>query len=222
MLLPLILVGDYSDLSADSLSVNWYGDDYTTPGPPLGVATHIAYLTRPGRRIGNVFISDDRGRIFEEDTTDLVEFGGESIIVPAHLVLGDVGGGDDEGKKIVRCWSYLESENSDWKLRIWSGDERAYPPFSGINLIRELKPGGESIAASGQSGVYPAAPAAAVYNTLSQPKSVHSHQPESEVAGRGFTFEFRFQLPSAVRFYGFGFVVEPGRARRPIVEATLV
>jgi hypothetical protein len=220
---PLILVGDYSEI-AQGL-VHWYDDDYETPGDPVGLATHLAYLARPGRRIGNVFVGDDKGRIFVEDTEDATPFVGESFIVPSHLIVGDAGGGPDEGKHVVRCWSYVESERSAWELRIWSGDERAYPPFGDpdlVNLIREVKPWGETIAASEQTGIYPAAPAAQTHDTLAQPKTVHSHQPEKETSGRGFTWEFRFLNPLGVRFYGFGFVSEPGRARRPIVQATRV
>lgn len=209
----LILVGDYSDLQSQG-TVRWYDDDFTTPGTTQGLATTLSYLTRPGRRIGNVFVGDSQGRIFEEDTTDTVPFTGESIIVPGHLLMGDPGGADDEGKKLVRCWSFVESENSGWTFRVWTGDERAYPPFDAMNWIRLVKPGGESIAASKQTGMLGA------MNTVTQAKSVHIHQPEKETAGRGFTFEYRFLNPLAVRFYGFGGVVEPGRTRRPIVEAT--
>ena len=210
----LILVGDYSDLKSQGV-VYWYDDDYTTPGTPQGLATALAYLTRPGHRIGNVFIGDSLGRICEEDTTDSVAFVGESIIVPAHLIMGDPGGGDDEGKKLTRCWSFVESESSDWKFRVWSGDERAYPSFQSMNHIRVLRPGGESIAASEQLGT------SGDLDTRVQPKTVHLHQPEKDVAGRGFTFEYRFTDPINVRFYGFGGVVEPGRTRRPIVDAIL-
>ncbi len=209
---PLILVGDYSDLSQGL--VRWYDDDFTTPGTVPGLATTLAYLIRPGHRIGNVFIGDDQGRIFEEDTADTTPFTGESIIVPSHLLMADPGGGDDEGKQLVRCWSFVESEKSSWIFRVWSGDERAYPPFDIVNLIRTAKPGGETVAASEVTGTYLG------LNTRAQPKTVHNHQPEKEISGRGFTFEYRFQNPLGVHFYGLGGVVEPGRTRRPIVEAT--
>jgi len=221
---PLILVGEYSRLANEGF-VDWFNDDYETPGSPIGIATSIAYLTRPGYFIGDIYMGDDQGRVFVEDKSETVPFIGETTIVPAHLVAGDVGGSEDEGKKVVRCWSYLESEFSDWELRIWGGDERAYPPFGDVNLIRDVKPGGESISASELTGVYPTPavgpPAVvALYDTVAQPKSVHSHQPEREVAGRGFTWEFRFINPLGVKFYGFGGVIEPGRGRRPIVSAT--
>jgi hypothetical protein len=211
----LILIGDYSDLQSSGV-VYWYDDDYTTPGTLQGLATTFAYLVRPGRRIGNVFFGDNRGRIFEEDTSDSVAFTGESIIASAHLNMGDPGGGDDEGKKLTRCWSFVESELSEWKFRVWNGDERAYPPFqsSAFNFVSIIKPGEELIAASQLLGTYVG------LDTRAQPKTVHSHQPESGASGRGFTFEYRFQNPINVRFYGFGGVVEPGRARRPLVEAT--
>jgi hypothetical protein len=211
----LILVGNYSDLKSQGV-VHWYDDDYTTPGTTQGRATTFAYLTRPGHRVGNVFIGDSLGRIFEEDTADTVAFPGESVIASSHLTMGDVGGGDDEGKRLVRCWSYVESESSAWTFRVWSGDERAYPPFRAMNWIRLIKPGGESITASKLTGTVTWEEA----DTRTQPKTVHSHQPEKETAGRGFTFEYRFQNPINVRFYGFGGVVEPGRTRRPLVEVT--
>ena len=215
MPLSLILVGDYSDLKTQGV-VNWYDDDYTTPGVILGLATTFSYLVRPGRRIGNVFFGDSLGRIFEEDTSGTVAFTGESIVVSSHLIMGDPGGGDDEGKKLTRFWSFVESEFSDWKFWVWSGDERAYPPFQSdvsFNFVYVLKPG-EDVAASELLGTYGG------LVTRAQPRTVHQHQPESGLSGRGFTFEYRFQNPISVRFYGFGGVVEPGRTRRPIVEVT--
>lgn len=225
----LILVGDYSSLATQGV-VNWYDDDFVTPGmnedDAHGLATEIAYLTRPGYRIGDVFFGDDRGRIFMEDEDET--FSGESVIVPAHLIMGDAGGDDDEGKLITRAWSYAESEHSAWAVRVWSGDERAYPPFSSnLNLIRQLKPeGGDAVSASELLDVYPrqvgAPPPAPVYDTRAQPKTVHVHKPAKGIAGRGFSFEFRFSNPRGVHFYGFGFVHEPGRTSRPLVEATRI
>jgi len=165
---------------------------------------------------------DSRGRIFQEDTTGEVAFEGDAFIVSGHLIFGDVGGDNEEGKHIARAWSYVESEKSGWELRIWSGDERAYPPFESLNLIGDIRTTREEIAASELTGTYPAVvvpPAIPTHTTRAQPRTVHIHKPNKEVSGRGFTWEFIFHNPVNVLFYGFGAVIEPGVARRPLVEA---
>jgi len=210
-----VKVGDGGDLA----SPEWFSDTHKTPSG--GYVSFAAYVVPSGQKIGKVIRGDNLGRVYEEDETDGVAYVGEPIIVPGQLFFGDFGGDNDEGHKLVRFWSYVESEDTAWNVRVWPGDERAYPPdrdpdTSVLNQIRVLVPTFvDNIAASRLTGN------SFGYTTRWQPKTVHVHGMEKPAVGRGHAFEYRFTNPLAVKFYGFGGVWEPGKANRPAWTASL-
>lgn len=244
--LPLIYVGDYSGVGSDGsggLSApEWTSDSYRTPAPepvpdfdddPIdGQTTFAAYIVPPGQKIGRFFYCDDQGRIYEEDKTGTVPFDGESVIVPAHYNGGDVGGAETEGKQLVKAWSYVVSEDSDWTFRLWPGGEYAFVPDQTLNQPLTMTPAGfsnyaipgyvDDVSASRLES-FPAEYLGVLGRRVRwQPKTVHQHKTDGSTrSGRGFTFEYIFHNPVNVEFIGLGGVHVPGSASRPIytVEA---
>jgi hypothetical protein len=238
--LPLIYVGDYSGVGSDSsggLSApEWASDSYTTPAAPAtvedpvpvkGQTTFAGYVTPPGQKIGRFYYCDDKGRIWEEDTTATVPFEGVALIVPAHLHGGDVGGAETEGKSLVKVWSYVVSEDSSWTFRLWPGGEYAFQADQTLNQPLTVTPAGfsnyavpgyvDNVAAS-RLEQFPID-----YNGVAgrrvrwQPKTVHHHKTDgSPRSGRGFIFEYRFENPVNVEFIGLGGVYVAGTASRMI------
>ena len=208
-------VSDGGDLA----SPDWFSDTHKSPND--GYTTFAAYVVPSGQRIGKVVRGDNLGYVYEEDETDGIAYNGAAIIVPAQLFFGEYGGDRDEGKKLVRFWSYVESEDSDWSVRVWPGDERAYPPDrdpdnSIFNAVRTLVPTfQDNVGASRHTGNVGG------YAVRWQPKTVHIHGMELPSAGRGHAFEYRFTNPIAVKFYGLGGVWSVGRANEPVWTARL-
>lgn len=196
----------------------WLSDRHDANGSTNKV-TFAAYLTPSGQKVGKMYRGTDTGKILEENEDDSVAFTGTSIIVTRHDVMGDFGGAKGEGKRIIRHWSYVESEFTAWEARVWPGDERAYPPDQrqgAPNAVRTLIAGGDDVAASASSGTF------AGYTIEHEALTVHHHIVEKNACGRGFSFEFRFTNPRAVKFYGLGGVWEPGPTSRPVVTAAII
>lgn len=235
---PLIYAGDFSSvgsLAGGGVSpMEWASDSYTTDaGGILGKTTFCAYAIPPGGRIGSFYYGDNLGRIFAEDETGTVAFSGYSLIVPAHYLFSEPGGdrSHDEGKKLVRMWSYVVSEDSSWIVRVWPGDEFSYVPDGSLNQVLEAAPAGfanyvvpgvlDSVAASRDE-------AQLAYNNIlrlvrKQPRTVHSHDTSGVPnSGRGFTFEYIMIDPVNALFFGLGGVREPGTVGRPPSLVTAV
>lgn len=227
--LPLIYVGDYSgvgSLAGGALApAEWASDTYGTPGATAGNTTFAGYTIPPGGSVGSFFYGDTRGRIFREDESGEVAFSGVSLIVPAHYFYGDPGGAVDEGNQLVRLWSYIVSEDSDWMLRVWPGGEYAYVPDGSLNHPLGGTPAGfanhaevgliDTVAASRDEVM--AEYHGVLRRVRKQPLSVHPHSVEGVPnAGRGHTFEFIFFDPVNAEFLGFGGVRGPGSTSRPL------
>ena len=243
---PLIFVGAYNTIGAQAdgslTTPEWSSDTYQMPASSsfpdsTTVCTYQAYLTPSGQKIGRMYRADDQGEIFRDVLTEdetAAGFEGNSVITSAHFLLGDPGGNRDEGKRLIRMWSYYVAEDSVSQFTIWPGDEFAYPPdiyslwrhiiYDGGDQTQSfdlLVPGfrDSEIASIKQDT---ATIGNAIVGTNSYfarwgKKTVHPHQVEGQpVVGRGFTFEWVFAAPNSVTWIGFGGVYEAGTTSRPV------
>lgn len=242
---PLIFVGSYNTVGAQAdgslTTPEWTSDTYLVPvsaafpAVTSSFSTYFAYLTPSGQKIGRMYRGDNNGQIFRDYAVEAETnpgFEGESIIVSAHFLFGDPGGNRDEGKTLVRMWSYLVSESSTWKFVVWPGDEYCYPPdifqiwrhidanaagITGTHAI--IIPGYDDnvVASALVDGAYTYTKNSGNYDVRWQKKSVHPHQIEGQsISGRGFTFEWIFSAPNNVSFIGMGGVWQPGTTSRPL------
>lgn len=220
-----VWVGDYSAVQPDSsgslASPEWESDSPITPDAIDGAhyfTTAAAYLVKPGEKVGKLYRGNNKGKIFVE--TDAAAWTGESVIVLAHMLFGDPGGTDQEGKKLIRTWSYLNTNKhnpavSVGKIRIWAGDELAYP----LDIARFITPllAPTAILTPAYTGDIfgTAKTAAGVGVTLHYPPQiVHTHIIEKP--GKGFSIEYRFTNPDGIEFIGVGGVWGPGGSARNV------
>lgn len=230
-----VYVGTYDTISPQAggtLSTpEWLSDTHYIEDPTvLGASytTSVAYLVPTGQKIGKFYRADNKGQIWQEDETDTIAFPGTSVVVARHDLFDDPGGGANEGKTLIRAWSYVESEYSGWRLNIWPGDERAYCPETILNSLYGSAPLANQLLSLFPNVVYHDNVAASQLSeddyqgnvglrVLWQPQTVHIHKVGK--AGRGFSFEYRFIQPRAAHFYGFGGVYGPGVTKRPLWSA---
>ena len=241
---PLIFVGSYNTIGAQSdgsiSTPEWTSDTYRVPvtaaftTPDLSYSTYISYLTPSGEKLGRMYRADNNGQIFRDYPTEAETspaFEGDSVLASAHFLFGDPGGNRDEGKTMVRMWSYLTSEGSNFTFKLWPGDEFCYPPDY-FSLWRHISFTGDQTLA--HASITPGYQDTVGSTLLTDPgyvytvtgatvtarwgkKTVHPHQTSGKpVSGRGFTFEWTFTAPNNVTFMGFGGVWQPGPATRPI------
>lgn len=199
---PNVWVGQYEGVGADGtgslIAPEWFADHAAVTSEANQYITSAMYLTPAGARSGAFYTGTTDGKVYEEDTTGTVAYtGGVARVVPSHDFLTDPGGDLAEGRELVRVWSYVKSEDSAWVLRIWPGDEFAFP-----------------VATSGiATPSYSNSVAASLSGDLA-PLVVHVH-PVVNRDARGFTLEYRFTNPIDVWFLGYGAVVsEQGAATR--------
>lgn len=243
-----VWVGDYGAAGASPnggfSAAEWTSDTHITS---TGYVTAAAYLVPSGSKVGRLYRGDSEGYIYEEyeagalrpiiDPAPALLAPWTSVIVPMHFINGDYGGDKQEGKKLIKLWSYVISEDTNWILRVWPGDEYAYP-FGHSTYLLALFLGVNNEVLAGYVDNVPASfldhtitsppdPNAdykgtgATYLVL-QKQSVHLHKIEGvPIAGRGFTMEFRFPSPNGVQFMGFGGVYEPGVVSRPVWVASV-
>lgn len=194
------------DPSGGLIAPDWTSDSMGTPDG--GYVTSAAFLTIPGERIGKLYRGTSKGRIYVEDTTNTVALDGESVWALPHYLMGDPGGGEREGKMLIRTWSYLYNEDTDGVFRVWAGDEFAYGPDVAVGVPNQYHGVFEGTLVHTKSQVTLAGKV-----RLFQAKVVREHIVEK--SGRGFTLEYRFTNPKNVRFIGVGGVWQPGDTSRP-------
>lgn len=136
------------------------------------------------------------------------------ILQTGHLSWNEVGGDVQEGQTITRAWTHLVSESSAWILYIKGGDEYAHLQHTPDNSRFWWK---DSVAASfGGTTIGVDSDGCATITTYTA-KTVHMHLPQ-KVTGRGFIFQWTITAPApSVRWMGFGVVVGPGPASRPMI-----
>lgn len=209
---PYVYVAQYDSMGpvagGGTIEPEWLSDTHVVA--PAVRVTAAAYLVPSGTRIGKMYRGTDNGKIYEEDETGAIVFTGTSVIVPGHF-LGqpmDPGGGEGEGegKKLTQFWSYVVTEFTNALLRIWPGDEYAYPP--------DILPDGTENAVDPSFQRVILASQAGFSNGLLAPKVVHEDLPLK--SGRGWTFEWRWTNPRGGIFIGCGGKYVEGRpARNP-------
>lgn len=230
-LIPEIYVADYGDVGVSQdgglTSPEWFDDTYATPGVVIGRATSLAYLKRPGRSVGEFMIGDSEGRIFAEDASGDTAFIGDSIVVPGHQLYADEGGAAREGHRVLRAWLMLVMEDSEARIRVWAGDEYAYPSYAPSvspvdGRVNVAEPVMDKRVRAGRSTKVSAD---ALRDLGFAPRTVYPFIAEGDggLAGRGHTYEIRFRNPKNVRFIGIGGSVElVGDTQRRVSEAYVI
>jgi len=222
-----IYVGHYGYVSAQaggSLSTpEWTSDQPYTEEiqetlSDTALCTFAAYITPSGTKIGYLLRGDTEGRITRElDDSSLLLLHVDPKIVTGHLLMNDPGGDADEGKKLIRGWSYVCSEETAWEMRVWPGDEFAYAPnpyyevFFNLNPISNVKvaPYLDPVPASRFEDIS----GDPLQQKVWSPEMVRVHK--IDLQGRGWTLEYRFIKPSPRTFFaGFGGVWAPGKISR--------
>lgn len=212
-----VLVGSYDSVGPDQsgsvIPPEWLNDTNTAPGG--GLITFAKYMKLSGQKIGKFYRGDSTAKIWVDD--DEEAFHGTSIVVLPHNLALDPGGNRREGKELVRFWSYVFSELTDWQVRIWFGDEHACPiagpftqgTFEGDSFADPVY--SHDVVASELEGPVLGGGETTIYAA----KIVHAH-PVVEKSGRGWSIEYRFEEPLNVTFYGVGMVVGPGEIARKL------
>lgn len=221
----LALVQDPSDIAPTGWQavVNYWG--------------YAAYIIPDGKSVGKMYrVSFPNGEIWYEDPA--VAYHRDAVIKTPHYLFAeeaeDTGGGSqDHGWKLDTLWALLRSELSNWQLGIWAGDEYAaeinvmglqinsdvnvvVPPWGFMNVLASQAIDTNPVTYTGSLEQATPEPLSVRHRRWA-PKTVHPFRPF--IDGRGFTFEFRFQTPLDVRFFGLGGKVIPGRATRNLVDA---
>lgn len=151
-------------------------------------------LTTSGTGKVVVCTGSSDGKVREEnDFTDADDDGDDDAKIvelrTKHFFFDDPGGDMEEGKQLVRAWSYVKSEDSSWIFRPLGGDEET-------NSSEWTGGWSDSVAASLSSGKVA--------------KTRHFHPPPEKVSGHGFTFVYKATSPLNWAFRGVGGIVGPG------------
>ncbi len=142
------------------------------------------------------------------DNTFSVQTGG--------YLMGQPGGGPEDGKTLKRLWTYVRSEDNLWEMRVVGGDDEA-----NYGLTAPLQVFNNQI--QYRTAVSPSI-ATTVFDDLEFRagfKGVHHHVPE-KVSGRAFFVMVFAAAPEHVIFRGFGGTWIPGPATRGVALVTLL
>lgn len=193
-----VWVAHYSGVAATGTGEiappQWLNDAQTIND---GSVTAARYMIAVGARSGRFYRGTAEGALYAENEDGTVALDVDSRLVLRHELHFDAGGGLDEAIALDAVWSYVRAEESDWTLKIWAGDEFAYPngPDDGAGHI--------PVAAEFIDEVDASAEVDAVSGYLLSDKTVHVH-PKVELDGRGHTLEYIFENPLNVVFMGMG------------------
>lgn len=178
---------------------------------------------------GNVITGSCDGIIRRENVDSNGNDDGDSyakrvIIRTGHLNMGRPGGDTKEGKNLVRLWTYVTSETTNWTLYAIGGDEDVWrqlsnevpiDPYQVIidntrHFWREIVPFSVLVSQTPLN--------VGLGNWLFDllPETVHVHLPEN-VSGRGFVIQIDATAPIGLRYSGFGGLWEPGETSRGAV-----
>lgn len=161
----------------------WFFDYRTRVDKALGLLTYGSIRYR-------LYVGSDDGYLRQEDVDSNANDDGDTYAKALTLqtklyLMDDPGGDSEEGKKLIRLWSYVEGENNAWTVKAYGGDESA-----GDQLTYNWK---DDVAAS-------------LLNTgghIYVAKTVHPHIPE-QVTGRGFQFVYTATSPLGWIWRGLG------------------
>lgn len=153
---------------------------------------------------GAVYLGGDDGFVRRYNANanvndDSDTYGKKLVIRTGHDYLGEDGGDEWDGHKLLALWSHILSEAAGYTLNVYAGDDEAFrsnPPQH-----TEVVPAGAT------TDPYTGSPLV--------PKTLHYSEPM--VAGRGFTSEW-VQSNGILKWAGYGGTVEPGQANRGIVN----
>jgi hypothetical protein len=168
-----------------------------------------AYVYYPGEATGFMLGGDTAGNIYkasQSDTDDnMDDFAKRAILVTPFYHVGVPGGDETEAKRLLRFWSYVESEDAAWVVYPLSGDDKAAwaRPTSYQNLWYDEIAASELVVVDGGT------------TTTYMPVTVHSHSKPNNVVGRGFAFAYVFYGSASLAFRGVGGQYGPGRSSRP-------
>jgi hypothetical protein len=172
----------------------WFFDRRTRVDKSLGLLTY-------GDRRFRLYNGSDDGYLRQEDvdsdsSDDSDTYQKAMTIQTKHYLMDEPGGDVEEGKELVRFWSYTESETSPWRVEIYGGDESA-------ENVAQANVWGEDVAASAKTA-----------GTLSWvAQTVHVHIP-SKTVGRGFTWKYTATAPVGLTWRGLGGYFTLGPAAR--------
>lgn len=160
--------------------------------------TAMGKMFKVGNKV-SLYTGSADGYVREEnvdtDTTDDSDTDGKlTEIVSKHFYFDDPGGSSEDGKTLKGLWSYVQGENNDWEVRVYSGYETAYETDSEAHtFIDKLTP---------------------TESPGKVPKTVHHHNRPNKCSGHGFTMVWLAPGGSDWRFRGFGGYYGPGPGYR--------
>jgi len=168
----------------------WYFDRRTRVDKALGLLTYGDWRYR-------LYCGSDDGFLRQEDVDansddDADSYGKLLTIQTKHYLMDEPGGDIEDGKTLVRFWSYTEAENVTWTVNVFAGDESV----EGVNTTSWLESTGPSFR-SGWAA-----------------QTVHLHIPD-QASGRGFTFLYMASNALNVKWRGLGGNWTLGPASRP-------
>lgn len=174
----------------------WFFDTKTRIDTALGLLTY-------GDRRYRLYDGAEDGYLRQEDvdadSDDDDDLGLKTCeITTKHYLMDEPGGDIEEGKSLVRMWSYMESESTAWSLQVYGGDESATDGAAAWSesLAASLKTQGSSTWVA---------------------KTVHVHIPD-KASGRGFSFTYSAVSAVGLTWRGLGGHYQLGPATRPIVS----
>lgn len=160
--------------------------------------TCVGLLRRSNSVLDEVYTGSSDGFVRKENVDTNFDDDGDDFDMKMridfkHQLMDDPGGGIMDGKHFNTLWSYVESENNAWDLKVWGGDEFA-------QVDRDSTPDWtDTVAASAVVG---------------RPrKTVHLHKP-FKVVGRGLSVRVEASNPQAMAVRGYGGIYGPGTIAR--------
>ncbi len=174
-----------------------------------------AVLRVPGWTDPRLVTGSEDGFIRRENVMENDEDEGDTlgkpfvVSVPAYL-LDDPGGAAEDGKTLLRLWTYVKSELTDWKLLVVGGDEDLHEAFRIEPLFDQYFE--DNISASLLAVTMDVG--GDMKDVVYTPKTVHVH-PIDTISGRAFTAQVVVAGAVDVVFRGLGFTYGPGPITRP-------
>lgn len=179
----------------------WVFDSRTRQDKTLGILTPSSGSHRYDQFVGSCdgYVRQDNVEAENDDDSDSAAKA--MIIQTGAMLMGDPGGGIEEGKSFPELWTYVESESTAWRLQALGGDEDVVNHITADNSSHWWKDDRDATALTSGGFIYTAA-------------SVHHHFPE-RVAGRALCLKITATSPVGFKYRGFGGVYGPGPAQRP-------
>lgn len=163
----------------------WFFDYRTRLDKALGRLTYAANQQRY-----KTYCGSDDGYLREEN---VVSDGGDDsdsyakalLIETKAYLMNEPGGDSEEGKTLVRFWSYVQAESAAWTVKVYGGDESA----------------GDQVAEQWKDDVAASALTSGGHDYVA--KTVHPHVPE-QVSGRAFIWRYVATSPKHLKWRGLG------------------